>query len=218
MRRKWAVVMTGTVVVAIGILVAPSTGQKETQSVEGFADVKQALDQGKETEAKAPPSVRLVPDPSPRWTKGPTAGRTKKGQPSRKQQPSQAPSDSLSREALRYLGVRYRYAGTSPSRGFDCSGFVTYLLRFYGITAGRSAQDLMRLGTPVARSQLRPGDLIFFRNTGRRKGISHTGIYIGNGLFVHASSGVRRVVVTSLNSPYYSRRFAGARRLTVRKN
>jgi Cell wall-associated hydrolases (invasion-associated proteins) len=120
--------------------------------------------------------------------------------------------------AKRYLGIRYRYGGSSPSRGFDCSGFVYYLLRRHGISAPHSAAELFRMGKPVSRSELKPGDLVFFRNTARRRGITHVGIYIGDGKFIHASSGRGCVTITSLSDPYYAARFAGARRLTLRKN
>ena len=120
--------------------------------------------------------------------------------------------------AKRYLGVRYRYGGSSPSRGFDCSGFVYYLLSRHGIKSPHSAAELFRMGKPVSRSELKPGDLVFFRNTARRRGITHVGIYIGGGKFIHASSGRGRVTITSLSDPYYAARFVGARRLTLRKD
>ena len=120
--------------------------------------------------------------------------------------------------AKRYLGIRYRYGGSSPSRGFDCSGFVYYLLSRHGINAPHSAAELFRMGKPVPRSELKPGDLVFFRNTARRRGITHVGIYIGNGEFIHASSGRGYVTITSLSDPYYAARFVGARRLPLRKD
>ncbi len=130
---------------------------------------------------------------------------------------SSSSSHPLVATARRYLGTRYRYGGSSPSRGFDCSGFVYYLLSRHGIRAPHSAAALFRMGKPVSRSELRPGDLVFFRNTARRRGITHVGIYIGNGKFIHASSGRRRVTITSLSDPYYAARYAGARRLPLRK-
>lgn len=115
------------------------------------------------------------------------------------------------RRALRYLGTRYRYGGSS-SRGFDCSGFTAYVYRQYGINLPHNSAAQYRVGKPVRRSELRPGDLVFFRTRGRR--ISHVGIYIGNGKFVHASSARGRVRVDTLNSGYYRQRYAGARRIT----
>lgn len=132
-----------------------------------------------------------------------------------KAQVQDALNQSLVRAARRYLGVRYRRGSSYPSRGFDCSGFVYYLLRRHGIIAPRTTSELFRIGKPVPKSQLRPGDLVFFHNTYRR-GISHVGIYIGNGKFIHASSSRRRVIITPLNSKYYAKRYAGARRVTKR--
>lgn len=120
-------------------------------------------------------------------------------------------SPSTVRHALSYLGTRYRYGGSS-SRGFDCSGFTSYIYRRHGINLPHSSSAQYRVGTPVSRSELRPGDLVFFRTRGSR--ISHVGIYIGNGKFVHASSARGRVRIDTLNSGYYKQRYVGARRIT----
>lgn len=110
-----------------------------------------------------------------------------------------------------YLGARYRYGGSS-SRGFDCSGFTAYIYRQHGIHLPHNSAAQYRVGKPVSRSELKPGDLVFFRTRGNR--ISHVGIYIGNGKFVHASSARGRVRVDTLNSGYYHQRYVGARRIT----
>lgn len=115
------------------------------------------------------------------------------------------------RRAMGYLGARYRYGGSS-SRGFDCSGFTAYIYRQHGIHLPHNSAAQYRVGKPVSRSDLKPGDLVFFRTRGRR--ISHVGIYIGNGKFVHASSARGRVRVDTLNSGYYHQRYVGARRIT----
>ncbi len=113
--------------------------------------------------------------------------------------------------AHRYLGRPYRYGGSS-SRGFDCSGFALHVYRSVGVRLPHSASAQARLGKPVPRSQLQPGDLVFFRTRGRR--ISHVGIYIGNGRFIHASSARGRVRIDSLNTGYYQRRYVCARRIS----
>ncbi|MFN7018048.1 MAG: NlpC/P60 family protein [Fimbriimonadales bacterium] len=120
---------------------------------------------------------------------------------------------SAVRRALGYLGTRYRYGG-SNARGFDCSGFTSYIYRQYGISLPHSASAQYRLGRAVSRSELQPGDLVFFRTRGRR--VSHVGIYIGNGKFVHASSARGRVRIDTLDSGYYKQRYVGARRITKR--
>ncbi len=130
--------------------------------------------------------------------------------------PSSSKTHPLVEAAKKYLGVRYRYGGSSPSRGFDCSGFVHFLLSRHGVRAPHSAAALFQMGKPVPRSDLKPGDLVFFKNTARRRGVTHVGIYIGNGKFIHASSGRGHVTITSLSDPYYAPRFVGARRLQLR--
>ncbi len=113
--------------------------------------------------------------------------------------------------AHRYLGRPYRYGGSS-SRGFDCSGFALHVYRAVGVHLPHSASAQARIGKPVPRHQLQPGDLVFFRTRGRR--ISHVGIYIGNGKFIHASSARGRVRIDSLDKGYYKQRYAGARRVS----
>jgi cell wall-associated NlpC family hydrolase/LysM repeat protein len=114
------------------------------------------------------------------------------------------------RTAYAYRGVRYRYSGASPG-GFDCSGFTSYLYRRKGVALPHSAAEQFHQGRRVENSRLKPGDLVFFHTTSR--GISHVGIYAGDGRFVHASSARGRVRVDSLNSGYYRSRFRGARRV-----
>jgi cell wall-associated NlpC family hydrolase len=109
--------------------------------------------------------------------------------------------------AKQYWGVPYVWAGRSPS-GFDCSGFTSYVYSRMGISIPRMADDQFYAGMRV--NDLQPGDLVFF--TTYEPGPSHVGIYVGNGQFIHASSGVGQVTVTSLSNEYYSSRYLGARR------
>jgi cell wall-associated NlpC family hydrolase len=119
----------------------------------------------------------------------------------------------LAREALRYLGIPYLWGGESP-RGVDCSGFVyvVFSARLPHLARLRSF-DYYRMGLPVERADLQPGDLVFFSTYA--PGPSHVGIYAGSGRFLHASSGARRVLVTPLDDPYYATRYVGARRLVA---
>jgi cell wall-associated NlpC family hydrolase len=141
-----------------------------------------------------------------------------KSQPTASKPPTTADASAVAdgqpavvRRALGYLGTRYRY-GASSARGFDCSGFTSYIYRQHGISLPHNSAAQYRVGKPVSRSELRPGDLVFFRTRGNR--ISHVGIYIGNGKFVHASSARGRVRVDTLTSGYYHQRYVGARRIT----
>lgn len=116
------------------------------------------------------------------------------------------------REALTLLGTPYRRGSADPKRGIDCSSLVRWAFRPLGLELPYSAAGQIGVGDEVRREELVAGDLVFFKNTYKR-GISHVGIYLGDDRFVHAASRRRGVVVSSLDSPYYRQRFAGARRL-----
>ncbi len=113
-------------------------------------------------------------------------------------------------EAMRYLGVPYRYGGTSPVKGLDCSAFVQRVFASRGIRLPRTAAEQARVGLPVPISQLQPGDRLYFAVKGNR--IDHCGIYIGNGLFIHASGRHNAVVISSLSEPLYARSLVAIRR------
>jgi cell wall-associated NlpC family hydrolase len=111
--------------------------------------------------------------------------------------PSQASRDSVVTLARRLLGRRYIFGGTTPD-GFDCSGFTKYLMRAMGYEVPRTAAQQAQIGREIPRdpSQLRPGDLLTFGRGGR---VTHIGMYIGNGRFIHASTGAGRIVEADLN-------------------
>jgi cell wall-associated NlpC family hydrolase len=109
--------------------------------------------------------------------------------------------------ALQYLGVPYVWGGSSPSTGFDCSGFVAYVFSQVGISLPHHAASQYGYGIAVPRDQLAPGDLVFF------DGLGHVGIYIGGGQFVHAPHTGDVVKISSLNDSWYAATFVGARRL-----
>lgn len=109
-------------------------------------------------------------------------------------------------------GTPYRY-GTSGGGTFDCSGFTSAMYRKVGVKLPRTAAEQFGVGLHIAKSSLSKGDLVFFRNTAGRRGISHVGIYSGNGMFIHASSRGHAVRIDTLNGGYYSSHFAGGRRL-----
>lgn len=112
--------------------------------------------------------------------------------------------------ALGMLGARYRYGAASRS-ATDCSGLVIQAAKGSGIKLPRTSAAMSKVGKSVSKSELKPGDLVFFRTRGSR--VSHVGIYQGNGKFIHASSSKGRVTVSNLNEGYYSRRYAGAKRV-----
>lgn len=114
-------------------------------------------------------------------------------------------------EIQRLLGTRYRYGGTDESRGLDCSGFVSKVFNnSLGMKLPHSSKGMAELGEDVSKSDLQFGDLIFFKI--KRKRISHVGIYVGEGKFVHATRGAG-VTYSSLDEDYYRRAYARSRRL-----
>ncbi|WP_052088002.1 C40 family peptidase [Paenibacillus wynnii] len=107
------------------------------------------------------------------------------------------------------IGTTYKFGGTSTA-GFDCSGFTKYVFTKVGLTLPRTSKAQFKVGTPVPRNKLRSGDLIFFNTFG--KGVSHVGIYVGNGKFAQSSSS-RGVNISSLSQSYWANRYVGAKRV-----
>lgn len=116
-------------------------------------------------------------------------------------------------KALSLVGTPYKFGGKDPEKGVDCSGLVRHVYKdANGVDLPHNARRMSQSGAPVAKDELKPGDLVFF-NTLKRP-FSHVGIYKGNGEFVHASSGrAKEVTVSRLDEPYWSKRFNGARRI-----
>jgi cell wall-associated NlpC family hydrolase len=113
--------------------------------------------------------------------------------------------DKVVKYAKRMIGIPYSYGGSTP-RGFDCSGFTSYVYRHFGVAVSRTSYSQFRDGTRVARKALKPGDLVFFH------GLGHVGLYVGNGRFIHSPRTGTRVRIDTL-SGWYASRYDGARRL-----
>ncbi|MDL2267304.1 NlpC/P60 family protein [Desulfovibrio sp. OttesenSCG-928-G15] len=114
--------------------------------------------------------------------------------------------------ARQNLGVRYKYGGTTPKTGFDCSGLVCWVYDKVGVSVPRRAQDQFGFGSKVARADLQPGDIVVFRGTNNGSGW-HSGIYSGNGNFIHSPRTGKTVEEISLSNSYFSKRFVGGRRV-----
>ncbi len=117
--------------------------------------------------------------------------------------------------AVSFEGASYVRGGANPDKGFDCSGFVRYVFdRTEGIALPHSAKALSQIGSRIKMTEILPGDLVFFRTLRNR--ISHVGIYLGNGQFIHASSTQSgSVMISSLKESYWVKHFSLARRLEV---
>ena len=113
------------------------------------------------------------------------------------------------------LGRRYVWGATGAKNTFDCSGFTSYVCKKNGIKIPRTSIKQSKYGKYISRKDLKPGDLIFFDTSKRRKGyVNHVGIYLGHNKFIHASSAKKKVIITSLDKNFYSNRYKGARRVS----
>jgi cell wall-associated NlpC family hydrolase len=139
--------------------------------------------------------------------------------PEAKASPDQGQLASLIEKAKTCLGVPYRWGGISR-KGFDCSGFVRFVFGSCGIDLDRTSKSQAGQGEPIDLANIEPGDLLFFSTRGMRKGISHVGIYLGEGQFIHAAGwrGTRTgcVQLGQLASSYFSERLVAARRIVSR--
>jgi cell wall-associated NlpC family hydrolase len=159
--------------------------------------------------APAPVQLQATTSPSQTATEMPAVDAA----PTLLQRTSKSIKAMLS-DALELVGIRYRRGGSSPESGFDCSGFVSHVFQEgLGLYLPHSAQEMSKAGSPVAREDLKPGDLVFFATV--RKTISHVGIYLGDNLFVHAPRPGAKVRVDSMVSQYWLNHFHGARRLSI---
>ena len=143
---------------------------------------------------------------------GSSSGTANPGIPSGSVQSGPVTGDQIAAKAKQYLGVPYQWGGASPS-GFDCSGFVYYVLTSLGIRVSRTINPMYNEGKAVSKSDLQPGDVVFFQNT-YKEGLSHVGIYVGGGQFIHSPQSGQVVSFANLNSSYYINHYYGAVRFT----
>ena len=114
--------------------------------------------------------------------------------------------------ALSLTGIKYRYGGSSPETGFDCSGFVRYVFsEAASIALPHNARAISQIGRIVSPEELQPGDLVFYNTM--KSAFSHVGIYLGNNRFIHAPSSGGGIHVVNMTDAYWSKRFNGARRI-----
>lgn len=125
--------------------------------------------------------------------------------------PSSSSGEAVVAYAKQFLGYRYVY-GTNGPNTFDCSGFVQYVYKHFGVSLSRSSKTQANDGVAVSKSNLQPGDVLIFKNTAKTA-IGHVGIYIGNNQFIHASNSKTGVIISSLSTSSYQQRYVTARRI-----
>jgi cell wall-associated NlpC family hydrolase len=121
-------------------------------------------------------------------------------------------SQKIVSNAMSLQGIKYKYGGSNPETGFDCSGLVHYVFReSANLNLPRTSRAISKVGKNIPRDALAPGDLVFFNTL--RSPFSHVGIYIGNNNFIHAPRSGKTVSVANMNLKYWKMRFNGAQRL-----
>ncbi len=147
--------------------------------------------------------------PAPRYTDSTNTGAVVRELEERRH----ATPSRLARVVDSYLGIPYKWGGTTRA-GMDCSAFTRAIFReTYGVELPRTSKQMYGVGRAIPQEQsLKPGDLVFFKNTYSGPGVSHVGIYLGNGRFAHASSS-KGGTITLLDNPYFQPRYIGARRV-----
>ncbi len=157
-------------------------------------------------------------EPTPETNSGGTTQQPSGGSTSQQPSTGSGVGADIAAYAQTFIGVPYVYGGATPS-GFDCSGFVQYVYKHFGYSLPRGSNDQYRKGTAVSKSELQPGDLIFFDN-GTGTPTSHVGIYIGGGKMVHSTEynygngkWVKGVQIHALSNAWYAKIYLGARRI-----
>jgi len=123
-------------------------------------------------------------------------------------------ASEMALRAMGLIGIRYKYGGTAPENGLDCSGLVRYLFKeVWGKELPRTSEEISRVGEKIDTHELQPGDLVFYNTL--RRGFSHVGVYLGDNKFIHAPSGGGKVRIESMDLSYWKNRFNGARRIAA---
>lgn len=121
-------------------------------------------------------------------------------------------ASELALQAMGMIGIHYKYGGTTPESGLDCSGLVRYVFKeAWGANLPRTSAEISRVGETIEPKNLQPGDLVFYNTL--KRGFSHVGIYLGNNKFIHSPSAGGRVRIESMDLSYWKQRFNGARRI-----
>ena len=183
---------------------APSAPRQSYDEDGMQALVKQQSETERRQEANAPPA----PSPKVEFSESASSQSSSK----RTAALSRREADELIGNAMGLLGVSYRFGGTSVNSGFDCSGFMQHIFRkTMQINLPRTSAEQAKMGVAVSRSELQPGDMVFFSTSRGR--ISHVGLYIGNNRFIHAPRTGKSIEITSLGNKYWNSKYVTARRV-----
>lgn len=182
----------------------------KVNNVEGYISTS-LLSNNKQETSRGQNNVRSASSTNTNSTNQKTPAKTAEKETSTETTTVQSSSNgsAIVGTAKKYLGYKYVYGGSSPSTGFDCSGFTSYIFKQYGISLNRTASGQYSNGVAVSRANLQPGDLVMFG----KSGINHVAIYIGGGQIIHASTPKTGVRIDSLNTGYYNNNYVGARRI-----
>jgi cell wall-associated NlpC family hydrolase len=121
-------------------------------------------------------------------------------------------ASDLALRAMDMIGIRYKFGGSSPEHGLDCSGLVRYVFKeAWGKNLPRTSEEISRVGERVETKDLLPGDLVFYNTL--KRGFSHVGIYLGDNKFIHSPAAGGKVRIESMDVGYWKKRFNGARRM-----
>ena len=124
-----------------------------------------------------------------------------------------ARASELALQAMGMLGIRYKYGGTTPESGLDCSGLVKHIFKeAWGKELPRTSVEISKVGQHVDKNDLQPGDLVFYNTL--KRGFSHVGIYLGDRKFIHSPSAGGEVRIESMDVGYWQKRFNGGRRIS----
>ena len=163
--------------------------------------------------ASAPARAPVVQEGGGTSAEAAPAAKSRKPAPTRKVASDYAPAQDLLLSAMSLIGVKYKWGGSTPESGLDCSGFIRYVFQnSLNITLPHNALGMSRIGDDINRNELKPGDLVFF-NTLKRK-FSHVGIYLGDGRFIHSPRTGRNIEIANMSDRYWTSRFDGARRMS----
>lgn len=168
-------------------------------------------------QSKGQPTVKaqtkVTAKPEKASTKSAASKQTKADQAREEVLSRHQMADDILMRAVALIGTPYRYGGMSPQTGFDCSGLIGYVFNdSLGMKIPRSTREMIQVNAPViGKDKLRSGDIVFFATSGGRR-VSHAGIYVGDGRFVHAPSTGGKVRMDRLDSTYWSKAYLQAKR------